>query len=72
MAKQKSFKEIFFSFEVEGEIVLFPRDRFDYDLIKSGEQQFDILETKNGRFLAIERTEILNLNFKPRWKRRTT
>ena len=60
-----NFEDIFFQFAVGDMVVLFPKDRFDYEKVKSGEQKFDVKRTAKGAYLAIQQVEKLDLNFKP-------
>ena len=65
-----NFDDIFFAFYIDDYYVLFPRDRFTPEGVKSGTEQFDVMETKKGGWLAIPRTEDLELKFQPRWRKR--
>jgi hypothetical protein len=60
-----NFDEIFFQFAIGDMVVLFPKDRFDENKIKTGEQKFDVKKTSKGAFIAIPQVEKLKLKFQP-------
>ena len=64
----KTFDDLFYQFDVEGRIVLFPKDIFtDVEALKAGEIEFDLKQTAKGAWLAILPVEAITItNFRPK------
>lgn len=62
-----NFDDIFYQFDVEGKIVMFPKDIFtDVEKLKRGEVPFSLRQTSKGAWLAIKPVEEIRINFQPK------
>lgn len=59
-----NFEDIFYQFDVEGKVVMFPKAIFtDVEKLKRGEEPFAIRQTAKGAWLAIKPVEEIKINF---------
>lgn len=65
------FNDIFYQFDIEGRIVMFPKAVFtDLEGLKAGKVKFDLKQTSKGAWLAILPVEELKIKFKTKTYKR--
>ena len=62
-----NFDDIFYIFDINGRIVMFPKSVFtDVEKLKKGEEPFALRQTSKGAWLAIKPVEKIEINFQPK------